>query len=152
MYRILVNVIGGVWIDRDKPDHKALKLALGRLAEGRAFGVAPEGTRSRTKALLEGKEGVAYLAAASGAPVVPAAHTGTEKVLWEFLKLRRPRLVIRFGEPFRLPPLERVRRDEQLRQGIDEIMCRIAVMLPVEYRGVYAGHSRVRELAEEGKG
>lgn len=146
LYRILVNVVGGVWIDRDNPDRRALRAALELLGQGQAFGVAPEGTRSRTKALLPGKEGVAYLAAASGAPVVPAAHTGTEKVLWELLKLRRPRLGIRFGEPFRLPPLERGRRVEQLQAGIDEIMCRIAVLLPEEYRGVYAEHPRLREL------
>ena len=151
LYRILVNVIGGVWIDRDNPDRKALKAALDYLRGGRAFGVAPEGTRSRTKALLPGKEGVAYLAAASGAPVVPAAHTGTEKVLWEFLKLRRPRLTIRFGQPFTLPPLEREKRDEQLQTGIDEIMCRIAALLPESYRGMYAGYPRVKELVGTGQ-
>lgn len=151
LYRYLVNVIGGVWLNRENPDMHALKEPLRLLKAGRAFGVAPEGTRSRTKALLPGKEGVAYLAIASGAPIVPAAHTGTEKVWREFARLRKPHLHIRFGKPFRLPPLERDQREEQLAAGIEEIMCRIAALLPEEYRGVYAGHKRVRELLAETK-
>jgi 1-acyl-sn-glycerol-3-phosphate acyltransferase len=33
-----------------------------------------------------------------------------------------------------------------MREATDEIMCRIAVMLPEKYRGVYADHPRLKEL------
>jgi 1-acyl-sn-glycerol-3-phosphate acyltransferase len=60
-------------------------------------------------------------------------------------------LTIRFGEAFTLPPLEREKRDAQLQAGIDEIMCRIAALLPESYRGVYAGYPRVKELVGKGQ-
>jgi 1-acyl-sn-glycerol-3-phosphate acyltransferase len=52
----------------------------------------------------------------------------------------------RFGRPLHLP----IRPDEDrglaLRRNTDEIMCHIAAMLPPEYRGVYSGHPRLKEL------
>ena len=42
-----------------------------------------------------------------------------------------------------------VSREEAMRQATDEIMCRIAVMLPEKYRGVYADHPRLKELFAE---
>ena len=35
---------------------------------------------------------------------------------------------------------------QQLEDGTTEVMCRIAAMLPPEYRGVYADHPRLKEL------
>lgn len=151
LYAYLVKVVDGIWLDRENPDLSSFKQALQWLRAGRAFGVAPEGTRSRTRALLPGKPGVAYLAATSGAPVVPGAHTGTENMLGAWLRLRRPVLRLRFGEPFTLPPLPRNGRDAALQAGNDEIMCRIAALLPPEYRGVYAEHPRLKELLANGE-
>lgn len=135
-----------IWINREIADMHALRKALQALKEGRLFGLAPEGTRSPTRAMQLAKEGVSYLAINSGAPVVPAAIIGTETVIRDWLRLRRPRLSIRFGSPFNLPPLERLGRKESLVRGTDEIMCRIAALLPPPYRGVYAEHPRLKEL------
>lgn len=146
VYRPLINAMDGVWLNRENPDMSSFKIALAWLREGHIFGVAPEGTRSLTHSLQEGKEGVAYLAALSGATIVPGGQTGTEKMGRQWLRLRRPRLTLRMGEPFTLPPLERKHRDAQLKEGIDEIMCRIAALLPESYRGMYADHPRLKEL------
>ena len=108
--------------------------------------MAPEGTRSRTRSLIQAKTGVAYLADKAGVPVVPVAITGTEKAVSTFFRLRRPPIQIRFGKPFCLQPSERHARGSSLDQNTDEIMCRIAALLPPEYRGVYAGHPRLQEL------
>ncbi|NJN80793.1 MAG: hypothetical protein HC797_10190 [Anaerolineales bacterium] len=53
------------------------------------------------------------------------------------------------GEPFTLPPIPRDKREETLKQYTDEIMCRIAVMLPKHNRGFYADHPRLKELLNE---
>jgi 1-acyl-sn-glycerol-3-phosphate acyltransferase len=37
-------------------------------------------------------------------------------------------------------------REQAMRQATDEIMCRIAALLPERYRGVYADHPRLKEL------
>ncbi|MEZ0068842.1 1-acyl-sn-glycerol-3-phosphate acyltransferase [Streptacidiphilus sp. MAP12-20] len=78
----------------------SLDAGLAVLQEGGAFGIYPEGTRSRDGRLYRGRTGVAWLALASGAPVVPVALTGTERIQPVGKLLPRIRRVtIRFGEP-----------------------------------------------------
>jgi 1-acyl-sn-glycerol-3-phosphate acyltransferase len=145
----MINGVHGIWINRESADFRALRVARDYLQQGGALGVAPEGTRSRTHALIQGKTGVAYLADRAGVPVVPVAITGTESAVSTFFHLRRPHIRIRFGEPFCLQPSERHARGASLEHNTDEIMCRIAALLPPEYRGVYAVHPRLQELLRD---
>lgn len=146
----LVNRAGGIWLDREKSDFGALRQAAAYIQQGGLLGLAPEGFRSPTHQLIQGKVGAAFLAAHAGAvPVVPAAVTGTENVLRQLLRLKRPHFTLTFGEAFSLPPLERTDRSGSLQRNTDEIMCRIAILLPESYRGVYADHPRLHELAKE---
>lgn len=148
----LLRAGGAIFIKRGLVDRKALDAAVAALKSGTAFGMAPEGTRSDASALARGKTGVAYLAAESGAPVVPAAITGTERVGRKLLRLQRAKLTMRIGPPLQLPPLTGENRSRELRRNADEVMCRIAAMLPPEYRGAYAEHERTLSLIEAGYG
>jgi 1-acyl-sn-glycerol-3-phosphate acyltransferase len=143
-----------LFVDRFNPDLKALRKMIGLIEAGNSLVIAPEGTRSRTGALIDGKPGVAYLAARSGFPVVPVAITGTEdKVIWGNVKrFRKSKVTLTGGIPFTLPPIPRENRDEALQRYTDEIMCQIAAILPERYRGVYAEHPRLRELLRERAG
>jgi 1-acyl-sn-glycerol-3-phosphate acyltransferase len=79
---------------------QALESALEVLRDGRAFGIHPEGTRSRDGRLYRGRTGVAWLALASGAPVVPVGVLGTDKVQPVGTIIPRPgKVTVRFGEP-----------------------------------------------------
>jgi 1-acyl-sn-glycerol-3-phosphate acyltransferase len=142
----LVSVVDGIWINREEADVHAMRAARDYLKNGGLLGIAPEGTRSHTGGLIPAKTGVAYLADKSNVPIIPIAIAGTEKLFDELFHLRRPHLMIHFGEAFRLPPLERSERSEVLQRNTDEIMCRIAAMLPPDYWGVYADHPRLKEL------
>lgn len=137
-----------IFIDRFNLDMKAMREIMRRMNEGQTLVIAPEGTRSRTEQLAEGKPGVAYLAARYDWPILPVALSGTQdRLFFHNLKhLRRTPIRIQAGELFRLPPLPREGRDEALRQYTDEIMVRIAAMLPEENRGFYAQHPRLKEL------
>lgn len=137
-----------IYIDRFNPDIKALRTVMALMDKGNNLVIAPEGTRSRTGALIEGKPGVSYLATRLGQPIIPVAISGTEdKVIFGNLKrLRRSHITLTAGPAFSLPPLPRQNRDAVLKQYTDEIMCRIAVLLPERYRGVYADHPRLKEL------
>lgn len=135
-----------IWLDRDNPDAKTLKTAIQFLRNGGMLGIAPEGTRSRTGALIAAKPGVAYLATKADVPLLPVAVYGTEDALRQVFRFRRPHVRLVYGETFRLPSLDRAHRDETLQRNADEIMCRIAVLLPKAYRGVYADHPRLHEL------
>jgi 1-acyl-sn-glycerol-3-phosphate acyltransferase len=142
----LLRLGGGIFIRRGEIDRQALSAAQAWLRSGKIFGMAPEGTRSKTGAMIRAKTGAAYLAQQTGVPIVTLAITGTEKAGRDLLHLRRPRLTIRVGLPFTLPPISDDDRSAGLRRNTDEIMCRIAAMLPPQYHGVYADHPRLREL------
>ncbi len=145
----LLRLGHGIFIQRGKVDRGALRAAVSWLREGKVFAMAPEGTRSRTGGLQRAKTGIAYLAHLTGAPIVPMALIGTERGIPAALRLRRAQLILRIGKPFRLPPLDRKDRAGSLRRNTDEVMCRIAALLPPEYRGVYADHPRLQELLPE---
>lgn len=145
-FRWLVNQVGGIWLHREEADLNALRQAQKFLEDGGLLGIAPEGTRSQSRALTRAKTGVAYLVYRSRVPVLPAAITGTEIAFRQLLCLHRPRIRIEFGEPFHLPPIDRSSRSTGLQHNTDEIMCRIAALLPQAYRGVYVDHPRLGEL------
>jgi 1-acyl-sn-glycerol-3-phosphate acyltransferase len=127
--------LGAIWIDRDQPSREALRIALNELAHGAIFGIAPEGTRSQTGGLVEGKTGVAYLATRANVPIVPGALWGTEMIKHNLRRLKRTEVHIHVGEPIHLP--QGRANTEQLQAYTDLVMHRLAEMLPVKYRGVY---------------
>lgn len=128
----------GIWINRDIADFTAIRKASKVLAEGTALGIAPEGTRSKNAQLQQGKPGTIMLAAKSRVPIVPVGITGTENAFKKILRFHRPHITIRFGEAFTIPDFKRGERSEDLKYWTDELMRRIAALLPEQYRGVYA--------------
>jgi len=149
--RWFVNALHCIYVDRFNADFGAMREAMNRLKEGCVMPLAPEGTRSRTGALIEGRLGTSYLAAKTGVWVLPVGLEGSEdkKVLNSLRHLRRARIKANVGKAFQLPPLKGADRDETLQQYTDEIMCQIAALLSPEYRGVYADHPRLKELLAE---
>ena len=150
LYGPIGNAMGAIWLDRFNADVKSVREILARMKAGGILVIAPEGTRSKTETMAEGRPGVAYLAMKAGVPIVPIALAGTEdRVVLDRLKhLKKSEIKITVGSPFILPPIKGRERDEVLRQYIDEIMCRIAALLPKKYRGVYADHPRLKELLQ----
>ncbi|GAB4051872.1 lysophospholipid acyltransferase family protein [Catellatospora paridis] len=108
---------------------ESLELALGVLERGGAFGIHPEGSRSRDGRLYRGRTGVAWLALASGAPVVPVAVLGTDRIQPVGAKLPRPgRVTIRFGTPLRFTQQPGISVARARRQATDDIMCAIQTL------------------------
>ena len=147
---ILEKVATMVWMDRTKTDFSAMREAIDQLRAGAMVGIAPEGTRSReTIGLLEGKPGAALLVAQTSVPIVPVGIIGSEKINQHFLRLKRPPVTIRVGEPYTLPEIDRDDRQGWLSRSTEEIMCQIAALIPEEYRGFYSDHPRLHELLVE---
>lgn len=127
----------------DRSDTRAaldsLDIALEVLGRGEAFGVYPEGTRSRDGRLYRGRTGVAQLALTAGVPVVPVGLTGTDDLqpvdaTWP----RLAKVTVRFGEPidfagrFHGMPPGRARRE-----ATDEIMDAIHALTGQERAEAY---------------
>jgi len=139
----LVGIFPRLWgvipVRREEVDRRAVQQVMDVLRAGEIVLVAPEGTRASR--LSRGKEGIAYLSAHSGAPIVPVAIDGTEGFpSLRFLSCawKTTGAIVRFGRPFRFrPDLKRPDR-EQLRQMSDEAMYILAGLLPECRRGYYA--------------
>jgi len=133
-------------IRRGESDLRALRRAIDVLKGGGILAVAPEGTRSRTGCLQRGKPGVVTLALKSGAPLVPVVFHGGEAIGRNVSRLRRTPFHVLVGEPFHVEIGDK-RPTSDLRQRIaDEIMYRMAALLPPRYRGEYADLDKATEI------
>ncbi len=128
-------------IRRGAADIEAFRLARRVLDEGHVLAVFPEGTRSRSGGLQEAKDGLAILALRTGAPILPVGLAGTDRFWPRGRLLPRPggEVTMRVGRPFRVSEAGPGgdRRAAQ-HAATEEIMRRIAELLPPEHRGVYA--------------
>ncbi len=134
LFRAIGNAI---FVNRGEVDRQALGKALAVLNAGGVLGIAPEGTRSRAGVLQRGRSGTAYLASRTGAPILPIGISGQEKAFRSLLRLRRPTIRVVVGEPFTLPGTPNRVKGDQLDAYTEQIMRRLAELLPPEYRGVY---------------
>ena len=148
LFKWILNTGGIVWLERDTADFTAFRLAVDEIKAGKALGIAPEGTRSQTGELQEGKPGAILLAMKTNVPIVPVAIAGTETFFKKLFTLRRPKVKITFGPAYMLPALDRSNRDESLKRMAEEVMLRIAILLPPKYWGVYKDNPRLKEMLE----
>ncbi len=125
-------------IRRGELDMTAMRRSFKALEEGYILGISPEGTRSKTGALIQAHPGIAMLALHSRAPLLPIANWGGEKFMSNLKRLKRTDFKIAVGSPFTLDTHgERV--SAEVRQKIaDEMMYEVARLLPEQYRGAYS--------------
>jgi 1-acyl-sn-glycerol-3-phosphate acyltransferase len=116
----LIRHLNAFPVDRQAGGTAALRASLRMLKEGRPVVIFPEGGRNVT-GTNEEKAGAAFLAAVSGAPVVPAAIGGTRRL--------RPfgRVTVTFGEPMHVVR-NRQSDGDDLEKGAAEIMQRIRTL------------------------
>jgi 1-acyl-sn-glycerol-3-phosphate acyltransferase len=140
IFRWLVKITNGMFIDRYNADIKAIRETLRRLQQGQILTITPEGTRSKTGNLIQAKPGGIYLAWKAVVPVVPVAITGSEDaIVKDRLKhLKRLDIKVVAGQAFTLPAIEGKDREAAMQEYTDEVMHRIAALLPPERRGFYS--------------
>lgn len=141
---ILVRLYGGIPVHRGEYDRKLIDAMLSVLRSGKPLLLAPEGGRTHSPAMRQALPGAAHIVDQANVPVLPVGVVGTsDDLLKRALRGERPRVEIRIGKPFRLPPLEgkgEVRRIQRQRNA-DQIMLHIAALLPSEYHGYYAARN-----------
>jgi 1-acyl-sn-glycerol-3-phosphate acyltransferase len=135
---------GIVPVRRGASDREALRTLVDLLRAGECVLVMPEGTYPKAPlppAMLRAKSGAAFLAAHTGAPVLPVGVTGTERV-WAPARGRRfghrPLVTITYGEPYAPLAATASNGAKAAYQSVaDEMGLRIAALLPGSFRGYY---------------
>ena len=139
--RLWFEGLGMLPVDRDDAQAalSSLDTALEVLRRGEAFGIYPEGTRSRDGLLYRGRTGVAHLALTAGVPVVPVGLKGTEQL--QPVGSILPRLVrveVAFGEPIQVVGrFDNMALGKARRLLTDEIMAAIRELSGQPEAGVY---------------
>ena len=141
--RFFMDLWGIIPVARGQVDRRALRAAFRALDDGKFLGIAPEGTRSATGVLRSAQPGIAMLATKRPVPIYPVVHWGFLNLGPNLKRVRRTRVTIRVGRPFRIP----VERGSQLsasdlRAITDEMMYQLAAILPARFRGDYADVDR----------
>lgn len=135
------EALGNVPVDRDdtKAAIASLDVALDVLEQGLAFGLYPEGTRSRDGLLYRGRTGVAHLALTAGVPVLPVGLIGTQNI--QPVGSRLPRLAevtVRFGTPIDfIGRFDGIPTGKARRIATDEVMAAIQQLSGQELAGRY---------------
>jgi 1-acyl-sn-glycerol-3-phosphate acyltransferase len=133
--------LGMVPVDRSdtRSALDSLDIALEVLRQGEAFGLYPEGTRSRDGRLYRGRTGVAQLALVSGAPIVPVGLIGTERLQPVGATLPRlAKVTVRFGEPIHVAgAYDGVPAGRARREITDRVMTEIQRLTGQELAGTY---------------
>jgi 1-acyl-sn-glycerol-3-phosphate acyltransferase len=125
----LLRELGGFPVYRGERDEWAMRHAQSVLEHGQVLGMFPEGSRSQGIGLRPAKTGIARLALATKAPIVPAGLHGPQYMFRHFP--RRTSVRVRFGDPI-LP-----QENETHLSLTDRVMFALAELLPPESRGVY---------------
>jgi len=137
------KIVRSIPILPNSPDKDAIKRVIGVIKEGNSILIFPEGTRSRTGKMLEGKKGILLFAKLTDAPIVPIGIWGTEKLMPIKEDMSQEvfydaDINIKIGKVFHLPPKsDEETKDHWETNCLNYIMMRIAELLPKEYRGFY---------------
>lgn len=150
--------VGQISCEREggKRSQQSLEIAQEVLEGGNLLGIYPEGTRSPDGYLHRARTGVARLALASGAVVIPCGVIGTEEVMPKDAKFPRltgrRRVLLRFGRPLDFSRYRGQERDRYvLRSVADEIMFEIMQLSGQQYKDEYASRRSTVPLPESSR-
>jgi 1-acyl-sn-glycerol-3-phosphate acyltransferase len=143
----LMRALGAFPVDlRKGKGEAAFQQALKVLNDGEALGIFPEGQRSETGALGELKTGVARLAIATNAPIVPVTIGGASRAWPKWKLLPKPaKLVVRFHEPLTFNAAEIAARGEE-KEFHQEVMSRVASRINRSLQPALHGATQLERL------
>lgn len=137
----LLRLYGAVAIQRKAFSRKALIWAKQVIADNGTLLMSPEGTRSGEPGMNKAKAGIAYIAGNSDCQVIPVGIEGTTRNMFgQALRFSKPEVKIKVGKPLSIHlDNDKGRKSQaELREKTDQIMVKIAELLPESYWGYYA--------------
>ena len=146
----LPKLWGVYTVRRGAASRRAMRASTQVLAQNGMLGIFPEGG-SWAPVLRPARPGTAYLAALTRAQILPLGLDGLVGLFPRLRQGHRAQVTVRIGKPFGplLAPDRGLERRQRLEEIGDEIMERIAMLLPPERRGVYSSDPAIRAAAQE---
>lgn len=147
--RIIPFLWGYHKLYRGTGSREALRAAEDILKKGGILAIFPEAGNWAT-VLRPARPGTAFLAARTGAPIIPVGLDGCTEVFPSLFRGRRAKLTVNIGKPFGPFTAEGSGRERraQLDEIGHEIMRHIAPLIPPEKRGHYSDDPAIREAAK----
>ncbi len=134
-------------VKRGGRDLAAIREAEETLKRGAVMLIYPEGHRSGTGILQKGHGGAIRLAMQAGVPIVPMAIFGTRRGLRG--SMQRDLVTLHIGKPYFIAPTPNGKISPALMETLtNEMMQRIAAMLPEANRGIYGQPEVAQEVLE----
>lgn len=139
------KIVKNIAIKPNSADKEAITKVVKTIKEGNDILIFPEGTRSRTGAMIEGKKGVLMFARMGRAEIIPIGLSGTDKLLpvnkddnMGSEKWQKSDVTVNIGEKIEFPPKEKDEDKHEYDDRCMEILMRsIANLLPEKYKGIY---------------
>ncbi len=145
-------IYGWIPVDRKNISPSTIKSALSVLKKKQILGIFPDGGVSYNL-LNEPKNGAVFLSTLGNAPIVPMSIYGAERAWEGVFKGIRSRVCINIGKPFGPYQLskDRQKKKDQLKVIGNEMMCKIASLLPENRQGPYKGHPTIKTNQKRNK-
>ena len=145
-------IYGAILTDRNKVAPSTIKEAIKSIKNEKILGIFPEGGITST-ILTKAKPGAVFIASRANAKILPVSVSGGDNIWDDFLKGVRSRITVNIGKPF--GPFElKGSKDEKvlkLEKYSQELMCRIAALLPDDRHGDYANNKIILKYRKENK-
>ncbi|MDE7293624.1 MAG: 1-acyl-sn-glycerol-3-phosphate acyltransferase [Oscillospiraceae bacterium] len=124
LFAAFIRMLGAFPVKRGSGDLSVIDQCADRLAEGKNVVIFPEGTRSKENKVHRGKNGVALIAARSGADVLPMG------IIFEGPKLKfRTKLTLKVGKVITSEELALTEASEDIKRGKKIIMNAITELV-----------------------
>ncbi len=137
----LIKWIANNWeaisVDREGQTIETFRQSRKVLKDGYFLIIAPEGTRSQDGKLRLGKPGVISIALRSKVPIIPIAHCGGKDIIKNLKSFKRTKFAFKVGTPIIFHPEGKAGQAKR-KYFTDQLMYRLAELLPEENRGVYS--------------
>ena len=141
---------GFIPVNRVKMSPSTIKKAKAVLQSNNILGIMPEGT-SAGRQLRAAKKGIVYLSTLENTHILPIGIYGLKHIWPNWFRGIRPKVKVQVGKPFL--PYECIKsnvdREKKMTIIGENIICRIAALLPNEAHGIYKGDKRIEQYAKK---
>ena len=143
-------IYGAILTDRNKVAPSTIKEAIKSIKNKKILGIFPEGGITSTT-LTKAKPGAVFIASRASVKILPVSVSGGDNIWDDFLKGVRSRITVNIGKPFGPFKLRGSKEEKvlKLEKYSQELMCRIAALLPDSRHGDYSNDETILKYKKE---